>query len=89
MANSIAVSSRWTLPASWAWRTASSDGGGALVEAVELPPGEAPGQQRRRDELALAADLGDRHRLLGELHPAGRIGIRDEDRANMLRIRTW
>jgi hypothetical protein len=54
-------------------------GGGALVEAIELPPRQAPGQQGRRQQLALAPDVGDRHRLVGELPAAGRVGVGHED----------
>ena len=54
-------------------------GHGPLVEAIELPPRQAAGQQRRGDELALAPDLGDRHRLVGELPLARDVLLGHED----------
>ena len=80
MANSIAVSSRWTLPASWAWRTASRTAAVRSSRRSSCHQARRRASSAERQQLALAADGGDRHRLVGELDPAGRVGIGDEDR---------
>ena len=67
MANSMAVSSRCTLPLRRASATAIEHGRGALLELVELPQGQAPGELGGGDQLGAAVGLGDGQRLVGEL----------------------